>query len=228
MKSRGKKEISKAEDFQKPRAKKRLLKKETVKTAIVLRAVSKEKIRRDILRKMRIDFKPGLNFTSFLKLIDLLGGVDVYNDQEFTALHGKFQFPVGNVHLDSEQALGFVRERYSLADGDRDRGRNQQKVIVAILQKLTSTEALKNYSTIIDSLQDSIQTNMPLETMMNLVNAQLESGGTYKVNSQDLKGTGRMDLPSYAMPDSNLYMMEINDSSLASVKAAIQDVLEGR
>ncbi|MDS2903738.1 LCP family protein, partial [Streptococcus pneumoniae] len=89
------------------------------------------------------------------------------------------------VHLDSEQALGFVRERYSLADGDRDRGRNQQKVIVAILQKLTSTEALKNYSTIIDSLQDSIQTNMPLETMINLVNAQLESGGNYKVNSQD-------------------------------------------
>ncbi|MDS2451025.1 LytR family transcriptional regulator, partial [Streptococcus pneumoniae] len=78
-----------------------------------------------------------------------------------------------------------VRERYSLADGDRDRGRNQQKVIVAILQKLTSTEALKNYSTIIDSLQDSIQTNMPLETMINLVNAQLESGGNYKVNSQD-------------------------------------------
>ena len=175
-----------------------------------------------------INYYVRLNFTSFLKLIDLLGGVDVYNDQEFTALHGKFQFPVGNVHLDSEQALGFVRERYSLADGDRDRGRNQQKVIVAILQKLTSTEALKNYSTIIDSLQDSIQTNMPLETMMNLVNAQLESGGTYKVNSQDLKGTGRMDLPSYAMPDSNLYMMEIDDSSLASVKAAIQDVLEGK
>ena len=169
-----------------------------------------------------------LNFTSFLKLIDLLGGVDVYNDQEFTAhTNGKF-YPVGNVHLDSEQALGFVRERYSLADGDRDRGRNQQKVIVAILQKLTSTEALKNYDSIIKGLQDSIQTNMPLETMMNLVNAQLESGGTYKINSQDLKGTGRMDLPSYAMPDSNLYMMEISDSSLESVKAAINDVMEGK
>ena len=59
VKSRGKKEISKVEDFQKPRAKKRLLKKEAVKTSTVLRAVSKEKIRRDILRKMRIDFKPG-------------------------------------------------------------------------------------------------------------------------------------------------------------------------
>ena len=175
-----------------------------------------------------LNYYARLNFTSFLKLIDLLGGVDVYNDQEFTAhTNGKF-YSVGNVHLDSEQALGFVRERYSLADGDRDRGRNQQKVIVAILQKLTSTEALKNYDGIIKGLQDSIQTNMPLETMMKLVNAQLESGGTYKINSQDLKGTGRMDLPSYAMPESNLYMMEISDSSLESVKVAINDVIEGK
>ena len=175
-----------------------------------------------------INYYVRLNFTSFLKLIDLLGGVDVYNDQEFTAhTNGKF-YPVGNVHLDSEQALGFVRERYSLADGDRDRGRNQQKVIVAIIQKLTSTEALKNYSDILQGLQDSLQTNMPIETMMDLVNTQLESGGSYKVNSQDLKGTGRMGLPSYAMPDSNLYMMEIDDSSLAAAKSAIQDVMEGR
>ena len=175
-----------------------------------------------------INYYVRLNFTSFLKLIDLLGGVDVYNDQEFTSRHGKFHFPVGNVHLDSEQALGFVRERYSLADGDRDRGRNQQKVIVAIIQKLTSTEALKNYSDIIQGLQDSLQTNMPIETMIDLINTQLESGGSYKVNSQDLKGTGRMGLPSYAMPDSNLYMMEIDDSSLAVAKSAIQDVMEGR
>ncbi|EFN95970.1 cell envelope-related function transcriptional attenuator common domain protein [Streptococcus mitis SK321] len=175
-----------------------------------------------------LNYYARLNFTSFLKLIDLLGGVDVHNDQEFTAhTNGKF-YPVGNVHLDSEQALSFVRERYSLEDGDRDRGRNQQKVIVAILQKLTSTEALKNYDSIIKGLQDSLQTNMPLETMMNMANAQLESGGTYKINSQDLKGTGRMDLPSYAMPDSNLYMMEISDSSLESVKAAINDVMEGK
>lgn len=175
-----------------------------------------------------INYYVRLNFTSFLKLIDLLGGVDVYNDQEFTSRHGKFHFPVGNVHLDSEQALGFVRERYSLADGDRDRGRNQQKVIVAIIQKLTSTEALKNYSDIIQGLQDSLQTNMPIETMIDLINTQLESGGSYKINSQDLKGTGRMGLPSYAMPDSNLYMMEIDDSSLATAKSAIQDVMEGR
>ncbi len=169
-----------------------------------------------------------LNFTSFLKLIDLLGGVDVYNDQDFTSLHGQYHFPVGNVHLDSEQALGFVRERYSLTNGDGDRGRNQQKVIAAIIQKLTSAEALKNYDSIIQSLQDSIQTNMPPETMVSLVNTQLTSGGKYTVTNQDLKGTGRMGLPSYAMPDSTLYMMEIDPTSLEAVKAAIKDTMEGK
>ncbi len=47
---------------------------------------------------------------------------------------------------------------------------------------------------------------------------QLESGRNYKVNSQDLKGTGRMIFPSYAMPDSNLYMMS-DESSLAAAKS---------
>ena len=176
-----------------------------------------------------INYYARLNFTSFLKLIDLLGGIDVYNDQAFNAHtnNGK-HYPVGNLHLDSKDALGFVRERYSLADGDRDRGRNQQKVITAIIQKLTSAEVLANYSAVIQGLQESVQTNMPVEVMTDLVNRQLEKGGKYDVQSQDLKGTGRMDLPSYAMPGSQLYMMEVSQDSLASVKAAMTDVLKGK
>ena len=175
-----------------------------------------------------LNYYARLNFTSFLKLIDLLGGVDVYNDQEFTAHTNGKHYGVGNIHLDSELALGFVRERYSLTNGDGDRGRNQQKVIAAIIQKLTSAEALKNYDSIIQGLQDSVQTNMPPETMVGLVNTQLASGGKYTVTSQDLKGTGRMGLPSYAMPDSNLYMLEVDQTSLETVKAAIKDVMEGK
>ncbi|WP_193441601.1 LCP family protein, partial [Streptococcus suis] len=59
-----------------------------------------------------------LNFTSFLQLIDLVGGIDVENTQEFTSLHGNYHFSVGRIHMDAEQALGFVRERYSLEGGD--------------------------------------------------------------------------------------------------------------
>ena len=176
-----------------------------------------------------INYYARLNFTSFLNLIDLLGGIEVYNDQAFSAHtnDGKY-YPVGTLQLSSKDALGFVRERYSLADGDRDRGRNQQKVITAIIQKLTSPEVLANYSAVIQGLQESVQTNMPVEAMMELVNGQLEKGGKYEVKSQDLKGTGKMGLPSYAMPGSQLYMMEVDQNSLANVKAAMTAVLEGK
>ena len=175
-----------------------------------------------------IQYYVRLNFTSFLKLIDLLGGVDVYNDQEFTSLHGNYHFKVGNVHLNSEQALGFVRERYSLTGGDNDRGKNQEKVIAAVIKKLTSTDALKNYNSIISGLQDSVQTNMSLETMMNLVNTQLETGGNYTVTSQALTGNGKTGLPSYAMPEAALYMLEVDPASLAQMKSEIQTVMEGK
>ena len=167
-----------------------------------------------------------LNFTSFLKLIDLLGGIDIENDQEFTV--GNTHYPIGNISLNSEQALTFVRERYSLNGGDNDRGKNQEKVIAAVIKKLTSTDALKNYNAILSGLQDSVQTDMSLETMMNLINTQLESGGNYNVTSQALTGTGNTGLPSHAMPEANLYMMEIDQNSLAAAKAAIQEVMEGK
>ncbi|HEM5240336.1 TPA: LCP family protein [Streptococcus suis] len=164
-----------------------------------------------------------LNFTSFLQLIDLVGGIDVENTQEFTS--GGYNFPVGTVHLDAEQALIFVRERYSLANGDNDRGQNQEKVIAALIKKLSSPDNLANYQAILTGLEGSIQTDLSLETIVGLVNTQLESGTQFTVESQALTGTGRSDLSSYAMPGSQLYMMEINQDSLEQVKAAIQSVL---
>ncbi|WP_449456444.1 LCP family glycopolymer transferase CpsA [Streptococcus suis] len=166
-----------------------------------------------------------LNFTSFLQLIDLVGGIDVENTQEFTS--GGYNFPVGTVHLDAEQALIFVRERYSLANGDNDRGQNQEKVIAALIKKLSSPDNLANYQAILTGLEESIQTDLSLETIMGLVNTQLESGTQFTVESQALTGTGRSDLSSYAMPGSQLYMMEINQDSLEQAKAAIQSVLDG-
>ncbi|NQH94311.1 LCP family protein [Streptococcus suis] len=166
-----------------------------------------------------------LNFTSFLQLIDLVGGIDVENTQEFTS--GGYNFPVGTVHLDAEQALIFVRERYSLANGDNDRGQNQEKVIAALIKKLSSPDNLANYQAILTGLEGSIQTDLSLETIMGLVNTQLESGTQFTVELQALTGTGRSDLSSYAMPGSQLYMMEINQDSLEQAKAAIQSVLDG-
>lgn len=180
------------------------------------------------LYNIDLNYYVRLNFTSFLKLIDYLGGVDVDNDKAFTAKHNGQYYAAGRIHLNANQALGFVRERYALSDGDRDRGRNQQKVITAIIRKLTSAEALTNFNDILQGIQDSIQTNMPFVTMMNLVNSQLETGGLYSVESTDLTGVGSMDLPSYAMPNSKLYMMEVDGNKLQSIKDAMKAIMEGR
>lgn len=176
-----------------------------------------------------IDYYARLNFDSFLKLIDALGGVTVYNSQAFTSLHGNYDFPVGNVTLDSDKALGFVRERYSLEHGDYDRGNNQMKVIQAILNKMTSLKSVSNYSTIISNVQDSIQTDMKLDTVMKLVNGQLDSGKKFIVTSQEVTGTGSTgELTSYAMPTASLYMIQLDDASVAKASQAIKDVMEGK
>lgn len=177
-----------------------------------------------------INYYARLNFTSFVKLINALGGVTVYNDQAFTSLHGNYNFGVGNINLTSgEEALGFVRERYSLEHGDYDRGNNQLKVIQAIVEKLTSFQSVSNYSDVISTLQDSIQTNMPLNTMMSLVNEQLDSGKTFIFSSQEVTGTGSTgQLTSYAMPNASIYMIQLDDASVAKASQAIKNVMEGK
>lgn len=177
-----------------------------------------------------INYYARLNFTSFVKLINALGGVTVYNDQAFTSLHGNYNFGVGNINLTSgEEALGFVRERYSLEHGDYDRGNNQLKVIQAVVEKLTSFQSVSNYSDVISTLQDSIQTNMPLNTMMSLVNEQLDSGKIFIFSSQEVTGTGSTgQLTSYAMPNASLYMIQLDDASVAKASQAIKNVMEGK
>lgn len=176
---------------------------------------------------IKIDYYARINFTSFLKLIDQLGGVTVHNNQAFTSLHGKFDFPVGDIQMNSEQALGFVRERYSLDGGDNDRGKNQEKVISAIVNKLASLKSVSNFTSIVNNLQDSVQTNMSLDTINALANTQLDSGSKFTVTSQAVTGTGSTgQLTSYAMPNSSLYMMKLDDSSVESASQAIKNLME--
>ncbi|MHC3838130.1 LCP family protein, partial [Streptococcus thermophilus] len=138
---------------------------------------------------------------------------------------GKFDFPVGDIQMNSEQALGFVRERYNLDGGDNDRGKNQEKVISAIVNKLASLKSVSNFTSIVNNLQDSVQTNMSLNTA--LANTQLESGPKFTVTSQAVTGTGSTgQLTSYAMPNSSLYMMKLNNSSVESASQAIKKLME--
>ena len=90
------------------------------------------------LYDMDIDYYVRLNFTSFINIIDLVGDIEVYNNQTFKAFHGGYYMPKGKIKLDAKKALAFVRERFSLENGDYDRGKNQEKVIEAVFKKIAN------------------------------------------------------------------------------------------
>src|SRR5699024_3837020 len=93
-----------------------------------------------------IDYFIRVNFDSLIDIVDSLGGIEVYNPQAFK------NFEVGKITLNGEEALAFSRERYSFEDGDKERGRNQMRVITGIINKVLSPAIISNYSELMDKL----------------------------------------------------------------------------
>jgi LCP family protein required for cell wall assembly len=166
-----------------------------------------------------------LNFTSFVKTIDEIGGVDVDNPTEFKSDSGEV-FAQGTIHLDGTQALTFSRERHTLAGGDNDRGINQERVITAIFKKVSSQSLLSNYVAVLNTLNTSVQTNISSSSLKQLVNQMLGDASSWTIDQQAITGSGETgQLPSYAMPSSALYMLVIDPTSLQTVQQAINTTL---
>lgn len=174
---------------------------------------------------IEIPYYVKLNFTSFIDMIDLVGGVEVYNDQDFVSRHGNYTFKKGNVKLFSEEALGFVRERYGLKDGDEDRARNQEKVLTALIKKLTQPQTLLNIGPILDQVSKSMQTNIAFSTIMSWVNYQVNEGKELAIQSLQLKAVGQGGLSSFAIPNQPLYMSVIDEDHLEFVKEEMHKIV---
>lgn len=98
-----------------------------------------------------IDYYVRVNFTSVRKIVDLLGGVKVYSDYDFTSDWGP-SFKKGYNQVNGKQALAFCRERHHFANGDYQRGRDHQHMIEAILNKAMSPDILPNYADLLRRL----------------------------------------------------------------------------
>lgn len=173
------------------------------------------------LLNINIDYYGKVNFTTLTELIDVLGGIDVENPRAFSA--GGYNFVQGTNHLDGRASLVFARDRYHQAEGDFDRGRNHTRIIAAIINKMLRPEMLLNFNNISQVALKSVNTDMPYEKMIELVNKQIDSGKKWEIQSQSLEGTGTMDLKSALMPEAKLYMMVVNEESLAKVEKKIKE-----
>ena len=173
---------------------------------------------------INIDYYLRMNFTSFIKIIDELGGIDVNSEYDFTTKHGKYHINKGVNHLDGDQALGFARERYAFTIGDVQRGKNQMEVIKAIISKLSSKEMLMNFDNILAAISESIQTDMGTDTMYSLVRYQLENNLTWDVQSYTVTGYDASNT-TFSMPGFYAYVMVPNEDTVNEAKKLIEETL---
>src|SRR5215216_3344803 len=124
-----------------------------------------------------IQYYAQIDFNTFVEFIDLIGGIEIYNDENLRLDPvglGKDKIKLtccGMRPLNGERALAYVRFRKD-KEGDVARAKRQQKVIIAIRNKVLSPEnfplMLGKAQTFYDQFSAGIRTNMPFDVAIRL------------------------------------------------------------
>ena len=173
-----------------------------------------------MLYDIQIDYYFKVNFTGFVDIVNSLGGIEVQSDYEFDS--NGYHFTQGTNTLDGDAALAFCRERYSFSSGDRQRGRNQMAVIEGIIRKAASPSILTSYTSILEGVQNCIDTNIPYDLMAELVRQQLSQGTKWKVTTYSVDGTGDTQVP-YSM-SSRAYVMVPDMTTVEHAKELLAQI----
>ncbi len=179
----------------------------------------------EMLYETDIDYYFRVNFSGFEGIIDALGGVTVYSDQNFTSSVTGDQFYTGYNELNGSQALAFARERKAFASGDRQRGKNQMEVIRAVIGKAVSPALLLNYGQILEEVEGSFETSVPYDLIAELVRRQLDDGGDWNVVSYSVDGYGDTQRP-YSL-STNAYVMVPDYDTVSAAQALMEQVKNG-
>jgi LCP family protein required for cell wall assembly len=111
-----------------------------------------------------------INFWSFVDIVDSLGGINVNVERTFTDHrdgYGDYTVYAGNVSMDGQTVLWYVRARYTTSDFDR--GRRQQEVLEAIGNKLLSLDALTRAPELYDIYRNNVTTDLGLEDIISMI-----------------------------------------------------------
>ena len=172
---------------------------------------------------IKIDYYVRVNFTSLKKIVDLLGGVEVYSDYDFISdwgPHGAgthYKFKKGYNKVNGKKALAFCRERHHFANGDYQRGRDHQHMIEAILNKAMSPSILQNFTGLLKESKNMFQTSMSTKKISSLCNMQLNDMAKWKISYANAEGTGAKKTTN-SIRSTALYLCEPNYASIEKVK----------
>lgn len=176
-----------------------------------------------------INYYARLNFTSLIDIVDTLGGVDVYSELAFqtgTKSGCIVDVQEGWNHLNGEQALAFSRERHALADGDNQRGKNQQAVLTAMLRKCLSPTMLLKAGTIMNQVSSEVETNLSQAQINSLIRYQLNKNATWTIQSVAATGTNDKGY-CYSSGDTPLFIMDPDEDVVQEIIDLTNVVEEG-
>ncbi|MEC1523739.1 LytR family transcriptional regulator [Neobacillus niacini] len=113
-----------------------------------------------------IDYYVKINMEGFKDIVDTVGGIEVENDLAFSV--EKINFPVGQIHLNGEEALAFIRMRYDDPNGDFGRQERQRQVIQAVIKEGASISSLSKAPDLFQAIGSNVKTNLTFKEMVNI------------------------------------------------------------
>lgn len=179
---------------------------------------------------IEINYTFKVGFDTVTDLVDAIGGIDVtvapgYAVDSFLMIPS-FSVHEGVNHLNGQQALAYSRERYAYTEGDRQRTKNQQQVLMGIVDKITSPAIVTNYASIMDTLSNTFSTTMSSQEISDLIKYQLNKNPKWKMEQYMVNGTG--DTLMCAELGNAAYVMVPDQSTVTTAKNKINAVLAGK
>ena len=111
------------------------------------------------LTNIRIDEFMVVDFTGFEKMVDSLGGVPMYVEEDVSDDKADLYLDKGCNTLNGAQALGYARARYSLGDGsDISRIGRQQQLVAAMMRTAKSKNLLTDMTSLYGFATSALET----------------------------------------------------------------------
>ncbi|MBP2662780.1 MAG: tagU [Firmicutes bacterium] len=151
-----------------------------------------------------INYYVVINWQAFIKVIDTLGGVDLYveHDMNYQDPYAELDIDItkGYQHLDGKKAGQYVRFR-SDELGDIGRVQRQQRFLKALAKETMQVSTIFKVPALVNTLDQYVETDMSAMTMIKVGNS-LKSFDSNNLMSEMLPGDfATIDGLSYWLPD---------------------------
>ena len=176
------------------------------------------------LLNIKINYYVRVNFDTVVNLVNQIGGISIYSDQNLKFCNIK----KGYNDLNGDCALRFARERHSYQTGDRHRGENQEEVIRAIIDKVGNSSAiLTKYNSIISNLQNNFETDVSSKTIKEYIKMQTKDMPKWSVKNLNLNGYDSHNY-TYSYPTTKLYVMQPDINTVNKASEVINQILNNK